>query len=148
VAASSPRASLGRRTVCGRTEQRRLRDLKRCETKVRVVWGSVLITEAVLKTPTRNGYTAEGVNLKFPLRCLFPGSATGGCRVDVHRAAAALAARRAGQRAASARAPIQPASRARPHLFHAAVSKGTIHFTPGHLPLALVPWQPGWSPKS
>ena len=65
VAAPSPRASLGRRTVCGRTEQRRPPVLKRYETKVRRVWGSVLIAAAALKTPTRNGYNAQGANFKF-----------------------------------------------------------------------------------
>ena len=34
VVALSPRASLGQRTVCGRTEQRRPPGLKRYETKV------------------------------------------------------------------------------------------------------------------
>jgi len=56
VAAPSPRASLGRRTVCGRTEQRRPPVSKRYETKVRMVWGSFLIAAAALKTPTRNCY--------------------------------------------------------------------------------------------
>ena len=67
VAAPSPRASLGRRTVCGRTEQRRPSVSKRYETKVRMVWGSCLIAiaAAALKTPTRNGYNAQGVNLTF-----------------------------------------------------------------------------------
>ena len=65
VAAPSPRASLGRRTVCGRTERRRPPVSKRYETKVRMVWGSFLITAAALKTPTRNGYNAQGVNLTF-----------------------------------------------------------------------------------
>jgi len=63
VAAPSPRASLGRRTVCGRTEQCRLPVSKRYETKVRIVWGSFLIAAAALKTPMRNGYNAQGVNL-------------------------------------------------------------------------------------
>jgi len=50
VAAPSPRASLGRRTVCGRTEQRRTvcgrteqrrpRGAERYDTKVRPVWAS------------------------------------------------------------------------------------------------------------
>jgi len=31
--------------------------------KVRMVWGSFLIAAAALKTPTRNGYSAQGVNL-------------------------------------------------------------------------------------
>jgi len=29
------------------------------------LWGSFLIAAAALKTPTRNGYNAQGVNLKF-----------------------------------------------------------------------------------
>ena len=67
VAAPSPRASLGRRTVCGRTEQRRPPVSKRYETKVRMVWGSffIAIAAAALNTPTRNGYNAQGVNLTF-----------------------------------------------------------------------------------
>ena len=68
VAAPSPRASLGRRTVCGRTEQRRPPVSKRYEIKVRMVWGSFLIAAAALKTPTRNGYNAQGVNLTFRSR--------------------------------------------------------------------------------
>jgi len=59
------RASLGRRTVCGRTEQRRPPVLERYETKVRMVWGSFLIAAAAFKTPMRNGYNAQGVNLTF-----------------------------------------------------------------------------------
>jgi len=35
-----------------------------------MVWGSFLLAAAALKTPTRNGYTAQGVNLTF---CLFLG---------------------------------------------------------------------------
>jgi len=65
VAAPSPRASLGRRTLCGRTEQRRPPVSNRYETKVRMVWGSFLIAAAALKTPTRNGDNAQGVNLTF-----------------------------------------------------------------------------------
>jgi len=65
VAAPSPRASLGRRTVCGRTEQRRPPVSKRYKTKVRMVWGSFLIAAAAFKTPTRNGYNAQGGNLTF-----------------------------------------------------------------------------------
>ena len=38
---------------------------KRYETKVRMVWGSFLIAAAALKTPTRNGYNAQGANLTF-----------------------------------------------------------------------------------
>jgi len=60
VAAPSPRASLGRRTVCGRTEQRRPLVLERYETKVRMVWGSCLIAAAALITSTRNAYDAQG----------------------------------------------------------------------------------------
>jgi len=60
VAAPSPRASLGRRTVCGRTEQRRPPVSKPYKTKVRMgVWGSFLIAAVALKTPTRNGYTPK-----------------------------------------------------------------------------------------
>ena len=58
VAAPSPRASLGPRTVCGRTEQRRPPVSKRNETKVRMAWGSFRIAAAALKTPTRHGYNA------------------------------------------------------------------------------------------
>ena len=70
VAAPSPRTSLRRRTVCGRTEQRRPLVSKRYETKVRMVWvrmvwGSFLIAAAALKTPTINGYNAQGVNPTF-----------------------------------------------------------------------------------
>jgi len=65
VAAPSPKASLGRRTVCGRTEQRRLPVSKL--TKLSLEWyGGVFllrIAAATLKTPTRNGYNAQGVNL-------------------------------------------------------------------------------------
>ena len=65
VAERSPRASLGRRTVCGRTEQRRPPVSKRYETKVRMVWERFLIVAAALKSPTINGYNAQGVNLTF-----------------------------------------------------------------------------------
>jgi len=65
VAAPSPKASFGRRRVCGRTEQRRPPVSKRCETKVRMAWGSFLIAAAALKTPTRNGYNAQDGNLTF-----------------------------------------------------------------------------------
>jgi len=51
--------------LCGRTEQRRRQGSKRCTTKVRMVWGRFLIAAAALKTPTRHGYTAQGVNLNF-----------------------------------------------------------------------------------
>jgi len=61
VAAPSPRASLGRRTVCGRTEQRRPPVSKR----PRLEWygGVFLIAAAALKSPPRSGYNAHGVNL-------------------------------------------------------------------------------------
>jgi len=68
VAAPSPRASLGRRTVCGRTEQRRPPVSKRYETQVRMVWGSFLIAAAAPNTPTRNGSTSQGVNLTLTLK--------------------------------------------------------------------------------
>jgi len=80
VAAPSPRASLGRRTVCGRTEQHWTPAWKRYETKVRIVLGSFLIAAAALKTPTRKGYTAQGVTLTFyPPR----GRAKGGISIYV-----------------------------------------------------------------
>ena len=68
VAAPSPRSSLGRRTVCGSTEQRWPPVSKRYETKVRMVWGSFLIAAAALKTPKRHDYNAQGVNLTFQVR--------------------------------------------------------------------------------
>jgi len=41
-------------------------------TKVRIgrgyLWGSFLIAAAALKTPTRNGYNAQGVNLNLHMR--------------------------------------------------------------------------------
>ena len=68
VAVPSPRASLGRRTVCGCTEQpRRPPVVKRYETKARMVCGSFLIAAAALKTPTRNGYNAQG---RHPHLCI------------------------------------------------------------------------------
>jgi len=78
VAAPSPRASLGRRTVCGRTEQlsaagfEALRNqLLGPTTRVRIgrgyLWASFLIAAAALKTPTRNGYNAQGVNFNISL---------------------------------------------------------------------------------
>jgi len=63
VAASSPRANLGRRTVCGRPEQRRPRDSKRCKPKVRPVGASFFFYAGALKTPARTGSNARGVNL-------------------------------------------------------------------------------------
>jgi len=46
---------------------RRFRSVTKLTTKVRIdsgyLWGSFLIAAAALKTPTRNGYTAQGVNL-------------------------------------------------------------------------------------
>jgi len=48
---------------------RRFRSVTKLTTKVRVgrgyLWGRFLIAAAALKTPTRNGYNAQGVNLKF-----------------------------------------------------------------------------------
>ena len=48
---------------------RRFRSVTKLTTKVRIgrgyLWGSFHIAAAALKTPTRNGYTAQGVNLKF-----------------------------------------------------------------------------------
>jgi len=49
---------------------RRFRSVTKLTTKVRIgrgyLWGSFLIVAAALKTPTRNGYNAQGVNLNFP----------------------------------------------------------------------------------
>jgi len=48
---------------------RRFRSVTKLTTKVRIgrgyLWGRFLIAAAALKTPTRNGYNAQGVNLKF-----------------------------------------------------------------------------------
>jgi len=48
---------------------RRFRSVTKLTTKVRIgrgyLLGSFLIAAAALKTPTRNGYNAQGVNLKF-----------------------------------------------------------------------------------
>jgi len=48
---------------------RRFRSVTKLTTKVRVgrgyLWGSFLIAAAALKTPTRNGYNAQGANLEF-----------------------------------------------------------------------------------
>jgi len=48
---------------------RRFRSVTKLTTKVRIgrgyLWGSFLIAAAALKTPTRNGYNAQGVNFKI-----------------------------------------------------------------------------------
>jgi len=48
---------------------RRFLSVTKLTTKVRIgrgyLWGSFLIAAAGLKTPTRNGYNAQGVNLNF-----------------------------------------------------------------------------------
>jgi len=48
---------------------RRFRSVTKLTTKVRIgrgyLWGSFLIVAAALKTPTRNGYDAQGVNLNM-----------------------------------------------------------------------------------
>jgi len=48
---------------------RRFRSVTKLTTKVRIgrgyLWGSFLVAAAALKTPTRNGYNAQGVNLNF-----------------------------------------------------------------------------------
>jgi len=36
-----------------------------------MVWGSFLIAAAALKTPTRNGYNAQGVNLTFCVLAIY-----------------------------------------------------------------------------
>jgi len=54
---------------------RRFRSVTELTTKVRIgrgyLWGSFLIAAAALKTPTRNGYNAQGVNLNFPVANIF-----------------------------------------------------------------------------
>jgi len=48
---------------------RRFRSVTKLTTKVRIgrgyLWGSLLIAAAALKTPTINGFNAQGVNLIF-----------------------------------------------------------------------------------
>jgi len=52
----------------GAVVSRRFRSITKLATKVRIgrgyLWGSLLTVAAALKTPTRNGYNAQGVNLK------------------------------------------------------------------------------------
>jgi len=52
----------------GAVVDRPFRSVTKLTTKVRIgrgyLWGSFLIAAAALKTPTRNGYNAQGVNLK------------------------------------------------------------------------------------
>jgi len=43
-----------------------------------MVWGNFLIAAAALKTLTRNGYNAQGVNLTFLLRLITWAAAAGG----------------------------------------------------------------------
>jgi len=62
----APRLGL---TLNPKPEQRRPPGSKRCETKVRMVWGSFLISIAALQPPTRNGYNAQGVNLGLKVPC-------------------------------------------------------------------------------
>jgi len=56
---------------------RRVRSVTKLTTKVRIgrgyVWGSFLIAAAALKTPTGNGYNAQGGNLNFPLPIIYAG---------------------------------------------------------------------------
>jgi len=51
---------------------RRFRSVTKLTTKVRIcrgyLWGSFLIAAAALKTPTGNGYNAQGVNLNLHFR--------------------------------------------------------------------------------
>jgi len=68
VAEGLPRTAYGMRTN-GAVVGRRFRSVTKLTTKVRIggrgyLWGSFLIAAAALKTPTRNGYNAQGVNLK------------------------------------------------------------------------------------
>jgi len=73
VAEGSPRTAYGMRTH-GAVVSRRFRRVTKLTTKVRIgrgyLWGGVLIAAAALKTPTRNGYNAQGVNLNFPAKYL------------------------------------------------------------------------------
>jgi len=41
--------------------------------KVRLVWGGVLIAAGTLKTPVKNGYNAQGVNLSIFASIIFIG---------------------------------------------------------------------------
>jgi len=54
---------------------RRFRSVTKLTTKVRIgkgyLWGSFLIAAAALKTPTRNGYNAQGVNLNCYIPFVF-----------------------------------------------------------------------------
>jgi len=54
---------------------RRFRSVTKLTTKVRIgrgyLWGSFLIAVAALKTSTRNGYNAQGVNLNIMLMINF-----------------------------------------------------------------------------
>jgi len=54
---------------------RRFRSITKLTTKVRIgrgyLWGSFLIAAAALKTPTRNGYNAQGVNLNCLIVFIF-----------------------------------------------------------------------------
>jgi len=94
VAAPSPRASLGRRMrTHGAVVGRRFRSVTKLTTTARIgrgyVWGRFLIAAAALKTPTRNSYNAQGVNLNLndPLYALtslrlFASSSSSGLRVN------------------------------------------------------------------
>ena len=68
VAEGQPRTAYGMRTH-GAVVGRRFRSVTKLTTKVRIgrdyLWGSFLIAAAALKTPTRNCYNAQGVNLNF-----------------------------------------------------------------------------------
>jgi len=65
MAAPSPTDSLGLRTVCGRTEQRRLPVLKRYETKFRMVWGVFLLLQQRLKLPREVVITPKAATSLF-----------------------------------------------------------------------------------
>jgi len=64
------RTAYGMRTH-GAVVGRRFRSVTKLTTKIRIgkgyLWGRFLIAAAALKTPTRNGYNAQGANLKFHL---------------------------------------------------------------------------------
>jgi len=61
---------------------RLFRSVTKLTTKVRIgrgyLWGIFLIAAAALKTPTRNGYNAHGVNLNFVCVCGGVGGCAGG----------------------------------------------------------------------
>jgi len=74
---------------------RRFRSVTKLTTKARIgrgyLWGSFLIAAAALKTPTRNGYNAQGVNLNICARR--ESGAASQTRLGVHHVNMRLAVR-------------------------------------------------------